>query len=123
MLRDDNFTGEMRKFIIAGHQPDEAVKKITARYVEIFEKSDLPGIQEKVQDIRDLEHRLLANLYGESFESADYSSNIIIAENIFPSELVKIWLQKACGLVLYGSGRNCTCCHSCTFACFAAVYD
>jgi phosphotransferase system enzyme I (PtsP) len=104
MLRDENFTGAMRKYILSGHKPDEAVKFITTRYAEIFEQSELPGIQEKVQDIRDLEHRLLANLYGESFESADYSTNIIIAENIFPSELVKIWLQKARGLVFYGSG-------------------
>ncbi len=104
MLRDENFTGEMRKLIMDGAKPDDAVKTVTARYVDIFVNSEMPGVQEKVQDIRDLEHRLLANLYGNSFESADYSSNIVIAKNIFPSELVKIWLQKAKGLVLFGSG-------------------
>jgi phosphotransferase system enzyme I (PtsP) len=60
-------------------------------------------VREKAQDVRDLEHRLLANLYGEKFSTADYSSNIIIASDIYPSELVKLWLQKANGLVLYGS--------------------
>ena len=104
MLRDENFTGEMKNLISLGSKPDEAVKKIASQYVEIFEGSDIPGIQEKVQDVRDLEHRLLGNLYGETFDSVDYSSNIIIAEDIFPSELVKIWLQNAKGLVLYGSG-------------------
>ncbi|MDC7227214.1 MAG: phosphoenolpyruvate--protein phosphotransferase [Spirochaetales bacterium] len=104
MLRDENYTGEMRNLITTGHCPDDAVRQITAQYVDIFEGSDMPGIQEKVQDIKDLEHRLLANLYGKSFESADYSANIIISDDIFPSELVKIWLQKARGLVLYGSG-------------------
>ena len=104
MLRDDNYTGAMRRLIEDGKKPDEAVRHITSRYVEIFNQSDLPGIQEKVQDIRDLEHRLLANLYGEDIEAADYSSNIVIAENIFPSELVKIWLQDAKGIVIFGSG-------------------
>ncbi|MDC7124148.1 MAG: phosphoenolpyruvate--protein phosphotransferase [Spirochaetales bacterium] len=104
MLRDDNFTGEMRLLIKEGIKPDEAVRKITDRYAEIFKASDLPGIQEKIQDIKDLEHRLLANLYGKTSVSADYSSNVIIADNVFPSELVKIWLQNAKGLILYGSG-------------------
>ena len=104
MLRDENFTGEMRNLISLGQKPDEAVRKIAGQYVEIFGNSDIPGIREKVQDVRDLEHRLLGNLYGENFDAIDYSSNVIIAENIFPSELVKIWLQNAKALVLYGSG-------------------
>ena len=104
MLRDENYTGEMRLLIESGKKPDEAVRQVTSHYVEVFTDSNLPGIQEKVQDVRDLEHRLLANLYGENIESADYSSNIVIAENIFPSELVKIWLQKARGVILFGSG-------------------
>ncbi len=104
MLRDDNFTGQMRQLIEAGFKADESVRRIVSQYSDIFEKSDLPGIQEKVQDLRDLEHRLLANLYGESLDHADYSHNIVIAEDIFPSELVKIWLQRSQGLVLYGTG-------------------
>jgi phosphotransferase system enzyme I (PtsP) len=104
MLRDDNFTGQMRKLIENGAKPDEAVRTVTNRYADIFRNSEMPGIREKVQDIKDLEHRLLANLYGDLFETADYSSNIVVADNIFPSELVKLWLQKSKALVLCGSG-------------------
>jgi len=104
MLRDDNFTGRMRTLIEGGAKPDEAVRAVSNQYADIFRNSEMPGIREKVQDIKDLEHRLLANLYGDSFETADYSSNIIVADNIYPSELVKLWLQKSRGLVLCGSG-------------------
>lgn len=104
MLRDENFTGQMRKLIEGGVKPDEAVRKVTNQYADIFRNSEMPGIREKVQDIRDLEHRLLANLYGNLFDTADYSSNIVVADNIYPSELVKLWLQKSKGLILCGGG-------------------
>ncbi|MBI9107483.1 MAG: phosphoenolpyruvate--protein phosphotransferase [Spirochaetales bacterium] len=104
MLRDENFTGLMRSLIEKGGKPDEAVRTVTNQYADIFRNSDLSGIREKVQDIKDLEHRLLANLYGDISKTADYSTNIVVADNIFPSELVKLWLQKSKGLVLCGSG-------------------
>ena len=106
MLRDDNFTGEMRKLISDGMKPDESVKSVSARYSEIFENSELPEIREKVQDVQDLEHRLLANLYGNAVDTADYSQDIVVAEELYPSELVKLWLQKAKAIVLFGSSTT-----------------
>ena len=78
--------------------------------------SDMPGVQEKVQDIHDLEHRLLANLYGDSIDSADYSKHIVIADNIFPSELVKLWIQKAQGLVSVRQRNNRSYSDTCPFS-------
>lgn len=104
MLKDPNFTGIMRVEIEQGMSADQAVRKISNEYARLMAAIDNPRIQEKEQDVRDLEHRLLANLYDTTPEQRDYSDNIIIAQTIYPSELVRFWVQKAKGIILQGQG-------------------
>jgi phosphotransferase system enzyme I (PtsP) len=63
-------------------------------------------LQEKVQDVKDLGHRLLRNLSLEELPQGNYRSQIIVARELLPSELLKLTAQKAEGLVLLGQGAS-----------------
>ncbi|MBF9017386.1 MULTISPECIES: phosphoenolpyruvate--protein phosphotransferase [unclassified Oceanispirochaeta] len=106
MLRDSSFVGKMEDDIKAGTQPCDAIVSRVEYFIKIFSESENPRLQEKVQDIRDLGHRLLRNLAGESQDSGDYSGQILIARELLPSELVKITAQHVEGLVLYSQGAS-----------------
>ncbi|MDA3834167.1 MAG: GAF domain-containing protein, partial [Spirochaetales bacterium] len=104
MLKDQEFTGVMREKIENGMSAGSAIRSVADVYAHLMSQIDNPRIQEKEQDVRDLEHRMLANLYHTAPEHRDYSDNIIISSSIYPSELVRFWVNKAKGLVLIGQG-------------------
>ncbi|MDC7234195.1 MAG: phosphoenolpyruvate--protein phosphotransferase [Spirochaetales bacterium] len=106
MLRDSSFVGKMEEDIRSGVSPCDAIITRVEYFLKIFSESDNPRLQEKVQDIRDLGHRLLRNLAGESQDSGDYSGQILVARELLPSELVKITAQHVEGLVLYSQGAS-----------------
>lgn len=104
MLKDPNFTGVMRNRIEEGSSVPKAIKSVSDEYANLMAATDNPRIQEKEQDVRDLEHRLLLNLNEKTTENSDYSGYVILAHAIYPSELVRLWVQKARGVILYGQG-------------------
>lgn len=104
MLKDPNFTGVMRELIQEGLSAEKAIQKVSNEYAELLSAIDDPLIQEKEQDVRDLEHRLLATLEGKELQETDLSGSILLAQSVYPSELVRLWVQKAKGLVLIGQG-------------------
>ena len=106
MLRDSGFIGKMEEDIRGGALPCHAIITRVEHFLKIFRESDNPRLQEKVQDIQDLGHRLLRNLSGEEQESGDYSGQILLARELLPSELVKITAQHVEGLVLYSQGAS-----------------
>lgn len=104
MLRDDGFSGSMANLISEGTRPSDAVVHVANNYIIIFANSDNPRMREKVQDIKDLGHRILENLLEDEGEHGDYSGQIIITNELLPSELLKLAAQNVEGLVLYGGG-------------------
>ncbi|MDA3811590.1 MAG: GAF domain-containing protein [Spirochaetaceae bacterium] len=106
MLNDSSFSGEMINLINTGEKAPNAIVSIVNKYIAIFKDSNNPRLQEKVQDIKDLGHRLLRNLSKKEHEEGDYSQQIVIARELLPSELIKITAQHAEGLVLFGGGAT-----------------
>lgn len=106
MLRDEEFVGRMRREIEDGLQAETAVVKVVNEYVDIFTKSDSARVQEKTQDVKDLGHRIIRNLSGDMDEAGDYKHQIVIASELFPSELVKIATQHAEGVILLDGGMT-----------------
>ncbi len=104
MLKDPNYTGVMRSHIEGGMSIEHAIRSVTSEYAAMFAATDNPRIQEKEQDLRDLEHRLLTNLHHTDTDRSDYSAYVIVASAIYPSELVRFWVQKAKGIILHGQG-------------------
>ena len=106
MLQDTSFVGHIEDEIREGKNPCQAVIDRVEYFAGIFIQSENDRVMEKVQDIRDLGHRLLRNLAMEEQQTGDYSGQIVIARELLPSELVKMTAQHVEGLVLYGQGAS-----------------
>ncbi|ADK81652.1 phosphoenolpyruvate--protein phosphotransferase [Sediminispirochaeta smaragdinae] len=106
MLSDEDFSGSMRKNVREGMTPQQAVVKVVNEYVMLFINSRNQNVQEKVHDVKDLGHRLLKNLLVNETEDGDYSGQIVVAQNLLPSELVKLGVQNTEGFVLFGAGMT-----------------
>lgn len=108
ILRDDAFSGEIRRNIRSGKNPWTAVLDEVRRYVEMFRNSPNPTLREKVFDVEDLGHRLLYNLAPPSFEitQPDYTGQIVIAEDLLPSEILKLASEQVAGLILLSGGQH-----------------
>lgn len=103
MLRDEEFSGQMLSSVEDGADPGEAVQMVVGRYVKLFSGMNNPRLQEKVQDVKDLGHRIIRNLVGTNNEHGDYSGQIVIARDLFPSDLVKLAAQHVEGIVIGGA--------------------
>ncbi len=101
MLKDDMFSGAIKTAIAAGTAPPQAVADVVGKFVALFANSPNPRLREKVQDVRDLGHRLLLNLVpdGEGHQ-IDLKGRIVIAGELLPSDILKIVAQNASGLIL-----------------------
>ena len=108
MLKDEAFSGEIREQIRAGKNPWLAILEEVRRYADLFAHSPNPSLREKVLDVEDLGHRLLHNLSAPALESTspDYTGQIIIAEELLPSDILKLSAEGAAGLVLLGGGQH-----------------
>ncbi|OQY33011.1 MAG: phosphoenolpyruvate--protein phosphotransferase [Spirochaetaceae bacterium 4572_59] len=106
MLQDTSFIGFIEDEIRGGKGPCLAVIDRVEYFVGIFSQSENPRVIEKVQDIRDLGHRILRNLAMEDQNAGDYSGQLVIARELLPSELVKITAQHVEGFVLYSQGAS-----------------
>lgn len=103
MLRDEEFSGQMLDSVRDGVNPGDAVRNVVERYEKLFSGMNNPRLQEKVQDVKDLGHRILRNLGQATSEHGDYADQIVIAHELYPSELVKLAAQHVEGIVIGGS--------------------
>ncbi len=106
MLKDENFTGLMENEIASGTPASAAVVRIVNQYVDLLGQSASPLIKEKIQDVKDLGHRLLRNLRRSDKPEGDYAGQVVVAEELLPSELVKMAAQHAEGILLFGGGAS-----------------
>ena len=114
ILADDEFSGEIRRRIENGKMPAEAIVELVNRYIQIFSASSNPRLQEKVHDLKDLGHRLLENLIGGDRVQGDYSGQIIVADTLLPSDILKLATEKAEGFIVQGgvTSHNAIICRS-----------
>ena len=104
ILKDKEFIGEMRRMIEDGTNPPVAVLDVAGKFLDIFSTSTHDYVREKVQDVEDLVFRIMGNLLGETEDIARYGNRIIIASDIFPSELLRMSSEGVSGIVLVSGG-------------------
>ena len=104
MLVDESFTGAMHEAVQGGTPPAQAIAQVVGHYVELFSRSPLAQLREKVRDIEDLGQRLLRNLNEEADADGDYRGRIVIAPDILPSDVMRLKAQKVAGVILTGGG-------------------
>ncbi|MFP4483980.1 MAG: phosphoenolpyruvate--protein phosphotransferase [Spirochaetaceae bacterium] len=113
MLKDEGFSGRIRRAVEEGANPENAVIHVVNSYVDLFSKTDSTATQEKTLDVKDLGHRLVRNLKvlrepghraRAEIDDGDYRNQIIVAGELFPSEVVRISAQHAEGVILEDAG-------------------
>ncbi len=104
ILKDRGFTGQMRTLIQEGLDPSQAVLNVFLKYQDIFIKSENHLIREKVQDIEDLCRRITDNLFSRSEDTDLFQHRIIIARELYPSDLLMLSVQGIAGVVLTSGG-------------------
>lgn len=104
ILKDKEFIGAMSRMIEGGTNPPVAVLKVAKKFLDIFSASTHSYVREKVQDVEDLVFRIMGNLLGEKEDIARYGNRIIIASEIFPSELLRMSSEGVSGIVLVSGG-------------------
>lgn len=101
ILKDPKFGGEMIRLIEAGTPPPEAVRVTAQKYIDAFAASPHEYIREKTTDLEDLGRRILTNLYRADLkESIIGKARIVIAREIFPSDILKLASEDVQGIVL-----------------------
>ena len=104
MLKDRGFIGGIRELVEKGENPALAVYKVFTKYKNIFSQSPSSIIREKVEDIKDLSLRLINNiLYSESEEDMT-ANHVIIARELFPSDILKLSAEEVSGIILVSGG-------------------
>ncbi len=104
MLKDKSFIDAMVELIKQGMNPPLAIVSVVKSYVEMFAKISNPFLREKNQDVRDIGSRLLKNLTGVGEKTSGYEGRIVIAEELFPSDALKLSTQKVAGMILLSGG-------------------
>jgi phosphotransferase system, enzyme I, PtsP len=105
ILKDPHFLGEMKSMIEQGQTPVVAVRMVIRHYIDRFSSSDSIYMREKAQDIEDLGIRLLNNLKKDRpKEFARSKERIVIAQELFPSDLLKLATEAVNGIVLVSGG-------------------
>ncbi len=107
MLKDPKFAPRMADLIREGMCAMDAIRTVAERYIDVFSASSHTYIREKVADIEDLAWRLLENL--ESDDPADTGDSvrperIVIARELFPSDILKMASEDVAGLLLVKGG-------------------
>lgn len=107
ILKDPGFVPKMDARITNGMHPAQAIREIAGHYIKIFSASPDAYIREKATDVEDLACRLLRNLFvgkGERIEGG--GNRIIIAKDLFPSDILKLSTDQVQGVILVGGGMT-----------------
>ncbi len=105
ILKDPRFLGQMKKEIKAGRAPVSAIRSVARHYIDRFSVSENIYVREKTQDIEDLARRLLSNLRVTKPTERQFSqAYIVIAQELFPSDLLKLATTAVSGIVLVSGG-------------------
>ena len=100
ILNDEEFSGRISRMIGEGVPAIKAVSEVVNEYVELFSKSKMPLIREKVLDVKDLGNRLIRNLLNKESDVADYQGQIVIAHELLPSDILKLSAENVAGFIV-----------------------
>lgn len=105
ILKDPKFLDNMVQRIKKGMEPARAVRAVAQEYIELFSSSSHAYMREKVNDIQDLAGRILKNLkVREERVSFPYEGQIVIASELYPSDILKLVSENIQGIILVKGG-------------------
>lgn len=104
MLKDDEFISAVTEKIQQGLTPREAVVRTVALFAERFDALPNEYLREKKQDVLDIGLRLLDQLVGFDKEGSHYRDKIVVARELFPSDLLRLASENVKGIILLSGG-------------------
>lgn len=104
ILKDKSFIGAMADLIQKGTSVPSAILNISKKYIDAFTASQHPLIKEKKQDIEDLLFRLMSNLLETPNGHVCIAGHIVIAKEVYPSDILKMSSENVAGLILISGG-------------------
>ncbi len=104
MLKDKPFIDSIVHQIQSGYNAIDAVRRTVHEYVHRFESLENLYLREKSQDVLDVGLHLLENLAGTDAYSRDERGRIVIAQELFPSDMLKLSSRGAQGIILLSGG-------------------
>ncbi|MFT7538504.1 MAG: phosphotransferase system enzyme I (PtsP) [Lysobacterales bacterium] len=106
MLKDKAFVDAIRNGASGGLNPPESICQVVNDYVNKFSKISNPHIRDKMHDIRDIGRRLMRNLIGAENSDFDNAGKIVIANELLPSDILKLSSQQVKGVVVLHGGST-----------------
>jgi len=106
MLKDKSFIEGIVELIKREINPPVAILSVVKDYVNQFKEMTNPYLREKSQDVQDIGYRLLRNLMGLGEKTNDYEGRIVISEELFPSDALKLSSQKVAGIIVLSGGAS-----------------
>lgn len=92
MLDDPQFINDIKKGIKKDENNAEGVvRKVSNRYIEMFEKIADPIYKQRALDIKDISERIILNLTSENTVNENLHGRILVISELLPSELLKIY--------------------------------
>ena len=105
ILKDARFVDAMLAKIEQGVSVPGAVREVAGHYINLFSSAPSAYLQEKAHDIKDLARRLLKNLRKDTAQDTDLAKGrIVIAQQLLPSDLLKMASEDVKGIVLASGG-------------------
>jgi phosphotransferase system enzyme I (PtsP) len=105
MLKDPSFSGRMTELIEQGTPPLLAVSQVAGYYINLFSASPHGYIREKANDVEDLSLRIMRNLKNpDRMDDIFDSKSIVIASQLYPSDILKLVADDVQGIILFGGG-------------------
>jgi phosphotransferase system enzyme I (PtsP) len=104
ILKDKSFLMAMTVAVQKGKNAPDAVIAAGQKYITLFSASADPYIKEKVHDIEDLVTRLVRNLAGKEAKLPPVRNRVVIATDLYPSDLLKLSSEDVKGIVLMSGG-------------------
>jgi phosphotransferase system enzyme I (PtsP) len=104
ILKDKSFIAAITAPVQKGKNAPDAVIAAGRKYIALFSASSDPYMREKVHDIEDLVMRLIRNLVGKEAKLPPVRNRVVIATDMYPSDLLKLSSEGAQGIVLMSGG-------------------
>jgi len=105
ILKDPRFDRQILNAIKLGMPAPDAVRQVARQFINLFEASPDPYIREKARDIEDLARRILFNLRkGKGTSKSPIDDHIVIASQLYPSDVLRLASESVAGIVLVGGG-------------------
>ncbi|MCK9229237.1 MAG: phosphoenolpyruvate--protein phosphotransferase [Syntrophales bacterium] len=107
ILKDEGFSRRVMEHMDEGKGAAESVRLAALYYIKAFSSSNYGYLREKVVDIEDLGLRIIENLLPTTArDSYSMAGRIVIADVLYPSDILWLAAEEVRGAVLVGGGTT-----------------